>query len=290
MTYKIITDSSSNVFSIPGEHYATVPMKLISEKEYVDDEKLNLAEMVEDLKIYRGKTGSSCPNVGEWEDAFGDADVVFCITITRNLSGCYNAARHAAHAYMEEHPDRKVYVLDSKGTGPSMAMFTDKILELLKQGMEPEVVWEQILEYQNHTHLLFVLESLNNLARNGRTSPAVAKIAGVLGIRVCGEAQDGKIALVAKPRGEKKAVETMVKLILERGLHEGSVVRIAHCFNQPGAEQLQDQLAVHVPNLKCVIEPCTALCSFYAERGGLIVGFEGSFNTANNNLADDESI
>ena len=285
MKYRIVTDSSSNIMSMDSD-FAAVPMKIVADREYVDDASLDVADMVQALKNHKGKSSSSCPNVGEWLAAFEDADVVFGITISRKLSGSYNAACHAAKDYMEEHPGRKVYILDSKSAGPAMAMYAQKALGLLQEGMEHAAVWEALKEYQNHVHTLFCLESLTNLARNGRTSPAVAKLAGVLGIRVCGEAQDGEIAVVAKPRGAKKATAAMEKLILERGLHEGSTVRISHCFNPQGAAELRDALLAQVPGLHCIIEPCTALCSFYAELGGLIVGFEGSFNHVNSNLHD----
>ena len=95
MKFRIVTDSSSNVLSIPHEDYGCVPMKIVAGKEYVDAPGLNVAQMVEDLKGYKGKTGSSCPNVGEWLEAFGDAQYVFGITITKHLSGSYNAARQS---------------------------------------------------------------------------------------------------------------------------------------------------------------------------------------------------
>lgn len=42
--------------------------------------------------------------------------------------------------------------------------------------------------YAGHTHLLFSLESLNNLARNGRVKLTAAVVARALGIRVLGQA------------------------------------------------------------------------------------------------------
>lgn len=96
MTHKIVSDSSSNIFSITGADYATVPMKVIAAKEYIDTPQLDLQGMVEDLKAHKGKSGSSCPNVGEWLEAFGDADMIFGVTISKNLSGSYNAAQQAA--------------------------------------------------------------------------------------------------------------------------------------------------------------------------------------------------
>ena len=87
MNFRIVTDSSTNVLSRPGENFACVPMKIVAGQEYVDVPGLNLTQMVEDLKVYKGKSGSSCPNVGEWLEALGDAEYVFGITITKHLSG-----------------------------------------------------------------------------------------------------------------------------------------------------------------------------------------------------------
>ena len=66
MAFRIVTDSSSNVLKLEGENYTTVPMKIVAEKEYVDDLNLDVAAMVADLKHHKGKSGSSWPNVGEW--------------------------------------------------------------------------------------------------------------------------------------------------------------------------------------------------------------------------------
>ena len=101
MRYQIVSDSSSNIFRMEGVSYTTVPMKIIAgEKEYVDTEALDVRGMVDSLKSYKGKSGSSCANAQEWLEAFGDADMVFGVTISRNLSGSYNAAEAAAREYM----------------------------------------------------------------------------------------------------------------------------------------------------------------------------------------------
>lgn len=283
MSYKVVSDSSCNILTGENPCFASVPMKIIAQQEYVDAPGLDVAQMVEDLKNHKGKSGSSCPNVGEWLDAFGDADVVFGTTISDALSGSYSAACHAAETYMEEHPERKVHILDSMATGPEQAMLNDRLLQLLESGQEPEAVWEQIRDYQNHTYTLFCLESLNNLARNGRVNPAVAKLAGVLGIRVCGEAKNGEVTPVHKARGPKKATQTLADMIRERGFRDGGVLRVAHCFAQEQALALRDAILAQFPNARFVLEPTTALCSYYAELGGLIIGFEGDYNTHNHN-------
>ena len=283
MRYQIVSDSSSNIFAVEGVCYTTVPMKIIAgDREYVDNEALDVRGMVNDLKAYKGKSGSSCANAQEWLDAFGDADMVFGVTISRNLSGSFNAAEAAAREFAEEHPEAKIHIFDTLSAGPEMAMVIEKIHELVEKGLAFEEIVAQVREYQNHCHILFCLESMNNLARNGRVNPAVAKIASVLGIRACGDAQNGQIMPTQKPRGQKKATEVLAAMIRERGFSNGSWLRIAHCFGETQARLLADAVRKEFPDARITIEPTGALCSFYAEEGGLMIAMEGAFNEVNN--------
>ena len=281
MTYKIVSDSSSNILSMKNPHFASVPMKVRAAKEYIDDENLDLALMVEELKHHKGTSGSSCPNVGEWLEAFGDADMVFGTTMSKGLSGSYNAACEAARTYMEENPGKKAFIFNTLSAGPQQCFLNEKVLELAAQGLDFETIKEKALEYYRNTHILFCLESMMNLARNGRVSMAAAKIAGVLGIRACGDVKAGMITPVHKPRGAKKATETLVEMMKERGFYDGAQLRIAHCFGETQANALADAILAQFPNARITIEPTTALCSFYAEVGGLMIGFEGGYNAEN---------
>ena len=283
MKFKIVSDSSSNLFQVREVPYCTVPLKIVAgDKEYVDEPGLDLEGMVNDLRKYKGKSGSSCPNVQEWLDAFEDAKNIFCVTITKNLSGSYNAAMTAAEDYMERYPDRKVFVFDSQSAGAELAMIVDKTVELILAGKTFEEIRDGVQDYRDHVHTLFCLQSMLNLARNGRVNPAVAKIAAALNIRVIGDAADGQLNPFVKPRGDKKAIQVMVEEMLKRGLYDGALVRISHCFNPALAQQLKEAIKAKLPNCRFIIEPTTALCSYYAEVGGLIVGYEGAFNEVNN--------
>ena len=281
MNYKVVSDSSSNVLTMGTPCFASVPMKVRAEKEYIDDEKLDLAQMVEDLKNHKGTSGSACPSVGEWLDAFGDSDMVFGTTMSKGLSGSYNAACEAARMYEEENPGKHAYIFNTLSAGPQQAFLNEKILELAGQGLAFEEIKEQALEYYRNTHILFCLESMMNLARNGRTSMAVAKIAGMLGIRVCGDVKAGMITPVHKPRGARKATQALVEMMKERGFYDGAQLRIAHCFGTQQAQDLADAILAEFPNARITIESTTALCSFYAETGGLMIGFEGGYNAEN---------
>ncbi len=275
MTYRIISDSSSDLLELPGVAYESVPMKIItSEKEYVDDSALDLEGMISDLSQYKGTSRTSCPNVGEWKDSFQDADGVFCVTITSGLSGSYNAACTAVQDYLEEHPDRKAIVLDTLSTGPESALIIEKLHELIENKLSFEEIEQHIRSYMEKLHLLFSLESLKNLANNGRCSKAVAGLAGILNIRVVGCASDiGTLEVTDKVRGTKNALNTLYDNMMKRG-YQGGNVRIHHCQNENAAQTLADKIKASFPNAKIQIKRTTALCSFYAEAGGLLVGFE----------------
>ena len=279
MSYRIVSDSSSNVIAMANPNYVSVPMKVRADKEYIDDQNLDLAAMVEGMKNHKGKSGSACPSVGEWLDAFGDADMVFGTTMSKGLSGSYNAACEAARMYMEENPGKKAFIFNTLSAGPQQMFLNEKVIELAEQGCSFEEIQEKVKEYYKNTHILFCLESMMNLARNGRVPLAVAKIGGMLGIRVCGDVKAGMITPVHKPRGPRKATETLLQMMVERGFYDGAQLRIAHCFAEKQAQDLADATLAQFPNARITIEPTTALCSFYAEAGGMMIGFEGGYNT-----------
>ena len=276
MNFKIVTDSSSNLFHIADIPYTCVPMKVTtSEKEYVDTPELDVAGMIEDFKTVTGRTGSSCPNTHEWIEAFEDADCVFGITITSKLSGSYSAAMQAREEYLSTHPDAKVCIIDSLSAGPELQLLVEKLRDMILAGMTFEQIEPEILAYSTGTRLSFSLKSLKNLARNGRCSPTVAKIAGVLGIYLIGRAHEGVLDPTHKCRGEKKALRTLIEDMQAEGFNGGKV-RIAHCMNPEAAAQMASMLKELYPNCDVQIDTCRGLCSYYAEVGGLLIGYEGA--------------
>lgn len=276
MNIKIVADSSANLLNLDGISYASVPLKLVTEtQEYVDDAALDTAGMMADLAAYKGRSGSSCPNVGDWLDAFGDAQYIFTLAITRNLSGSHNAARQAKEVYEEQYPDRKVCCLDTLTTGPELVLLAEKLRELAAQDLDFDRIREQIEAYMGKTHLAFMLSSVDNLAKNGRVPALIAKAVGLLNIRIVGKGSDsGTFQQVHKCRGEKKGIEGLFGLMKDEGFM-GGPLRITHCFNEPAAQALKELALAEFPDTDVTITTTGGLCSFYAEQGGLLVGFEG---------------
>ena len=272
---KIVADSSADISELIGIDFSSAALKIITtEKEYTDDSSLDVTKMVEELACYKGRSSSSCPNTSDWLSAFDGYDEIYCVTITSGLSGSYNSAGVAARIYEAEHPGCRVFVLDSLSTGPEMVLFCEKIRELVLSGLSFDNVCSQIREYSQHTGLLFMLASMNNLANNGRVSPIAAKMAGLLGIRAIGRASvSGELEPLHKVRGEKKALQTLFEE-LEAHSFNGKKLSLAHCINEPAANELAAIVRDKYPECEISIRRCGGLCSFYAEQGGLLIGFE----------------
>ena len=275
MKYRIVSDSAANLYALEGVDFASVPLKIITgEREYVDAPGLDVARMVEELQHEKGASRTSCPNPHEWLEAFSGSDAIFALTISSALSGSHAAAVHAREEFLQAHPEAKVCVIDSLSAGAEMLLIVEKLRLLIQRGLSFEEIEREIAAYRRHTHVLFCLQSLNNRARNGRISPAMAKIAGVLGIRVLGKgSEEGQLQALHKCRGEKRMLETTYAEMKKAGF-AGGRVHIAHCLNEPEAQQLRERILEEQPGCAVTIGACTGLCSFYAEKGGLIVGYE----------------
>lgn len=274
-TVKIVADSSANVMKLNTVAFDAAPLKIITaEQEFVDNRELDLDGMIHFFKSYKGRSQTSCPNPEDWLTAFGDAEDIYCVTITSGLSGSYNAASIAKDMYETEHPGRRVFVIDSLSAGPELTIIIEKLEELIGAGKSYEEICAYISEYLKKTGLLFMLKSLNNFAANGRVSPAVAKIAGVLGICVVGKASDaGTLEPTDKCRGETKSLNAIIRHLKESGLKTGKV-QMAHCLNEEAANRLKDMIETELPGVTVKIGTNLGLCSYYAEKGGLLIGYE----------------
>lgn len=272
---RIVVDSSSDVLELDGIGFGSAPLKIVTgEKEYVDEAALDVGEMVENLLQYNGRSSTSCPNPEDWIKTFGDAHTVYCVTITAALSGSYNSACMAKKLYEEEHPERRVYVINSYSTGPEMKLIVEKIKELVILGSEPDEIVKMTEEYMKSTGLLFMLQSMKNLANNGRVSHIKAKMAGILGIRALGKASDeGTLEMLEKARGENNSANALLMQLKKLG-YKGGKVRIAHCLNEGLGIRIRDMILQEYGKVDYELYSCRGLCSFYAEKGGLLVGFE----------------
>ena len=272
---KIVSDSSCDLYSLEKVKFESVPLHIfVGDKEYIDKEGVDIADMQTRLKEKGVKSSTSCPNVYDYLEAFKGENEIFAITISSNLSGSFQSLKLARDQYLAENKDAKVKIIDSLSAGPVLYMLVEKLQEFILAGLSFEEISKKIDEYHKKTQLLFILSSVLNLANAGRVNKILATILGVLNIKLVGQGSDeGRFQLHEKCRGEKKAIKKLIENITGFGWKNGKVV-IDHNDNESGAIAIKEKLLEINPNANVQIRKMNALCAFYAEEHGLLIGIE----------------
>lgn len=277
--YKIIADSSCDLTSL--EHlntnalYGRAPLRIIvGDTEYVDEPGLDTRAMMDAVYSFKGKTGSSCPSPEEYAEHCRSVDESYIVTISSNLSGSYNSAVLARDLVLAEHPEKKIHIFDSLSAGPELTLIVEQIARLADSGLPFEMVCAEVERYQQRTALLFQLNSLENLTKNGRVSKMAGMTAKLLGIHMIGIASDvGTVQPLHKCRGSEKTYRLVLQEMRERGFSGGRVI-LGHAFQEKGAQMMHDMILEEFPSSNITIMPLSGLCCYYAEEGGLLIGFE----------------
>ena len=279
MTWKIVADSGCDLAALQGAEeglrFVRVPLTLqVGSQVFIDDEGMDIDGMLELLKTTKAAATSACPSPDAYMKAFEDADNILVITITGGLSGSQNSAQIAKSLFLEQHPDVNIHVIDSLSAGGEMDLLVLKMQELIQSDLSFDDVVEQIDAYRAKTKLLFALAKVDNLVKNGRLNKVVGKVVGLLNIRIVGEASaEGKLDVLHKVKGQKKSVSTLYKEMVTAG-YQGGRVMVAHCRNEKIGQQLKDLIAEDYPQADVEVIATSGLCSFYAEEGGILMGYE----------------
>ena len=278
MKWKIVSDSSCDLrgadFACEQTGFTTVPFFIrIGDREYEDAEDMDVVEMITAMELCDELGSTACPAPMAWADEFREAEQSIAITISKNLSGSFASAVAGRDLSLTEDPTKRIAVLNSRSTGPALAMCIEHMVEWIKEGKPFEQVTELATDLLRNTKTIFTLSCFDNLVKNGRMSKFtgfVAKKLGMWGIGIGNP--EGRIAMKGKTRGVNRVVNAIIEDMHERGFRSREII-ISHCQNPVLAEKLRERVLEVWSNAKITILMTRGLDSFYAERGGLIVAY-----------------
>lgn len=275
MSIRIVADSSSDLLTLENADFVSVPLKVIvGDQTFLDDASVDLKKLSAEIDKSPNCPTTSCPSVGEWLNAFGNAETVFCVTMTSALSGSCSACRAAKQHFEAENPGKKVYLIDSLSIGPEMTLIIERLRELILKEMPVEYIYRSILRYRRRTRLLFSLDRMQHCACNGRTGQNKAMGVGVMGIRAIGKANTrGDLEVLEKCRGKRQSMLSLIDHMKELG-YAGGRILVAHNQNEEEALALVRQIFQTFGKVDVRVQETRALCSFYAEQGSLLIGME----------------
>jgi len=277
MSHRIIGDSCTDLpeYLSKDEDITRVPLSIhIGTETIIDDETFDQKEFIKKMDGSKECPKSSCPSPQAYMDEFKDADDVYIVTLSSKLSGSYNSAELAKKIYAEGHPDTNISVIDSKSASVGQALIVMKIKELITQGKNFFDIEGTITKFRDSLKTKFVLESLDNLRKNGRLSNLTAVICSALNIKPIMGSSDGNIVKLDQSRGIERALLRMVRIIEEDVRDcKNKILGIAHCNNRERAEFVKDAILKIVPFKEFFITNTKGISTLYASNGGIIVSY-----------------
>lgn len=277
MKYKIVIDSCGELLDRwkTDEKFESVPLTLtVGNEDIVDDESFNQAEFLEKVAQCPECPKSSCPSPEKYRQAFDcDAEHVYAITLSANLSGSYNSAVLGRNLLLEDKPEKKVHVFNSCSASAGETLIAMKIEECEEAGMEFEQIVETVEEYIQSQNIYFVLENLETLRKNGRLSNIKAFVASALKIKpVMNGTPEGTIVQLDQARGINKALVKMVDYVVENAKDSANkVLAITHCNCASRAEIVKEEILKRIEVKDVVVLDTAGVSSMYANDGGIII-------------------
>ncbi len=278
MESKIIVDScvdfNEAVFKDVAD-FIRIPFKIHIDDEEIIDENLSTYMLTDKMKMSKNKITTACPSPQDYLDAIDPEKVNYIITISSRLSGSHNAAMVASALAKEEHPDCQVHVLDSESAAAGENLIFMRLKQFIQKNLSPQEIVAKLSELIDSMHTFFILNSLDNLAKNGRISGTVALIGKMLKVvPIMGDNGSGEIELKEKVRGKKKAFSRLVEIIAEEVSDASErILAITHVHAQETAEKLKKSLEEKCNFEDIVIFEAGGLSSVYADDGGVILAF-----------------
>ena len=277
MSYKIAIDSCGELLDEwkNDGRIESIPLTLtVGGENIIDDENFDQKDFLKKVAACPECPKSACPSPERYMKAYEcDAEHIYAVTLSAELSGSYNSAILGKNLFLEEQPEKKVHVFNSKSASGGQSLIAMKIVECEEKGLSFEEVVSEVEKYIEEMNTFFVLENLETLRKNGRLGRVKALVASALKIKpVMTSTPEGTIEQLAQARGMNKALVKMVDSIVEYvGHDQDRILAISHCNCPQRAEMMKEELSKRMHLKDIIVVDTAGVSSMYANDGGIIV-------------------
>lgn len=278
MSFKIIVDSCCDLPPTLRSKGCFLPVPLsiqVGGDLIIDDASFDQADLLWKMKASEDAATTACPAPAQYVDAMDcGADELYVVTLSAHLSGSHNSAMQARAIFLEDHPEKKVHVFNSCSASAGEVLVALKIMETAASGASFETVVDTVSRYIGEMETLFVLETLDNLRKNGRLTGLQALATSALKIKLLmGATPEGEICKRGQALSIKQALSKMASLIAADVKHVGRTLCIAHCNCLDRAFYLKDLLFQNCKFDQIILCETAGISTVYANDGGIVVAY-----------------
>jgi DegV family protein with EDD domain len=285
MTVKIITDSAAD---LPKELVAQHGIEVLPLMVYLDSQEFRDGETMNPKEMFQGMREGKVYKTAQvplqiFREVFQrhaeNGDTCIYVAFSSALSGTYQSAVLAKNEILEDYPDVRLVVVDTKCASMGFGLVVLKAAELAAQGKSQEEILEAIRFHAHHMEHIFTVDNLEYLYRGGRVSKTAAFIGGLLNIKPVLHVEDGKLIPIEKLRGRRKVLDRMTAIMAERGVSQDQqVIGISHGDDIEAAHNLRDMIRERFGSKDFIISQIGGAVGAHSGPGTLALFFLNKLN------------
>ena len=279
MGFKIVVDSCCDLTGqmLKDPRFIKVPLTIRSNgSSFIDNETFDQADLLWAMKQSEEAPSTACPSPQSYLDAYQgpEEEDVYVVTLSALLSGSHNSAEQAQMLMEEDHPNKNVYVFNSCSASSGEVLVALKVRELAESGAPFKHVVREVEQFIYQMQTMFVLETLENLRKNGRLTRLQSVITGALKIKLLmGATPEGEICKLGQTLSMKQALSKMVDHMANDPAHAGRVLAICHCNCLDRAFQVKAMAEQRCKFAHILILEAGGITSVYANDGGIVTAY-----------------
>ena len=279
MGFKIVVDSCCDLTGqmLKDPHFVKVPLTIRSNgSSFIDNETFDQADLLWAMKQSEEAPSTACPSPQSYLDAYQgpEEEDVYVVTLSALLSGSHNSAEQAKLLMEEDHPNKNVYVFNSCSASSGEVLVALKVRELAESGAPFKHVVREVEQFIYQMQTMFVLETLENLRKNGRLTRLQSVITGALKIKLLmGATPEGEICKLGQTLSMKQALSKMVDHMANDPAHAGRTLAICHCNCLDRAFQVKAMAEQRCKFAHILILEAGGITSVYANDGGIVTAY-----------------
>lgn len=272
---KIVTDSSCDLNSeiIQKYNIEIVPLNVsFGDKIYEDGyiEKSEFYEMMDKSPVL---PKTSCPSPEKFIKSYeGEEDEILVITLAAKLSGTYSTAVLAKKMFEEEHPTKKVAVIDTQTGSIGQGLLIVKAAQLAEEGKSLDEIVQIIESIKREVVFYGSLETLENAIKGGRINPLAGKLINALNFKVIVKIGNGEVKPFDKARGDNNSIKKMVENV-SSSIQSGEVksLAIAHANCLEKALKVKEMMLKKHDFKNIMISDIGSVMGTYSSKGAVLV-------------------
>ncbi len=277
MTVNLVTDSTSYIDATTQKD---LNIKILPLSVHFPDESFDETDVPYDYfynKIEKEHIipSSSQPTLGQIYETFKEiierGNEVLGIFLSSKMSGTYDSALSAKQMIIEEYPQARIEIMDSKTNSMALGFQVVEAAIAAQAGKLMEEVIATAYHIRDRIHFYFVPASLQYLIKGGRIGGASAIIGSLLHIRPILYVNDGMTDVFDRVRGTNNAIKRMLSLLEADAQKFGLKHLLVHHINaEKQGQELADKLSLQY-NRKVISLPLGPVIGLHVGPGTLSI-------------------